>query len=218
MGKFQKDFQNQKKKHVVTPSSNSQKNDVLITNENHGSDNIGKIEMNESEGDREMTAELRKKLKKERKQARREQRKALENENAASIVIPTPTTQTVLTQSSSQSGQKRDNQSTPNSNRNQSSAWNFDVDYNDHFETPKKAYLDLQPILQIVCDGQAKTSSDVVVYDPYYCQGNMVKYLQELSFTNIINQNRDFYADIKHKRIPSEFVFLFVDRSDSYFR
>jgi hypothetical protein len=84
------------------------------------------------------------------------------------------------------------------------SAWNFEADYNDHFETPKVAYQDLQPTLQIICEELQKPSSEIVFYDPYYCQGNMVTYLHELSFPNIINHNRDFYADIKHNCVPSK--------------
>lgn len=86
--------------------------------------------------------------------------------------------------------------------------WNFVVDYNDHFETPKKAYEDL---LTAILDPLFETSlqkprGEVIVYDPYYCQGNMVQYLRELSFQHIINRNQDFYADIRRKSIPGKLV------------
>jgi hypothetical protein len=84
-----------------------------------------------------------------------------------------------------------------------SSSWNFEADYNDHFETPKVAYQDLLPVLDVIVnDYFHKARQDTVIYDPYYCQGNMIQYLNELSFSNVINVNEDFYLKIKRKSIP----------------
>ena len=55
--------------------------------------------------------------------------------------------------------------------------WNFIVDYNDHFETPKIAYLDLKPFIETIAHSLNRTIDQIVIYDPYYCQGNMIKYL-----------------------------------------
>jgi hypothetical protein len=82
--------------------------------------------------------------------------------------------------------------------------WNFVVDYNDHFETPKCAYSDVLPVLKTTMDLSSKEAADFTVYDPYWCQGSMVKYMTELGFTNVINRNRDFYLDIKKKCIPGK--------------
>jgi hypothetical protein len=131
------------------------------------------IQSNEKTEDEAAARDLILKARKERKQQRKEQIKSQNTQQGDQSV---------------QAGQ---------------SAWNFEADYNDHFETPKVAYQDLQPTLQIISEELQKPSSEIVFYDPYYCQGNMVTYLHELSFPNIINQNRDFYADIKHNRIPS---------------
>lgn len=80
--------------------------------------------------------------------------------------------------------------------------WNFAVDYNDHFETPTVAYEDLIPALKLVATALKKPFEDLVIYDPYWCQGQMVSILNNLGFVNVINRNRDFYADIKNKCIP----------------
>ena len=61
-----------------------------------------------------------------------------------------------------------------------SRCWNFAVDYNDHFETPLVAYQDILPVLQNIADRKGKSLHDLVVYDPYYCKGEMVKHLKSL--------------------------------------
>lgn len=82
------------------------------------------------------------------------------------------------------------------------SIWNFDVDYNDHFETPRIAYEDLQPALNALLPHLQVTTSSCTIYDPYYCQGQMVAYMQDLGFHNVINMNRDFYRDVRSKAVP----------------
>ena len=60
---------------------------------------------------------------------------------------------------------------------NDSSSWAFEVDYNDHFETPKKAYEDLLPFLSAIskqCTAAPKNLKELIVYDPYYCKGTVV--------------------------------------------
>jgi hypothetical protein len=81
-------------------------------------------------------------------------------------------------------------------------AWNFAVDYNDHFETPAVAYQDLKPALIVLAKHLGKSPADLVIYDPYWCQGSMVELLKDQGFPNVINRNRDFYADIAKKVIP----------------
>lgn len=91
--------------------------------------------------------------------------------------------------------------------------WNFPTDYNDHFETPIQAYSDLLPVLQTLATQLGKTLSDLVIYDPYFCQGNMKAYLASLGVMRIINENKDFYKDIKNKTIPGKlhtYIHIFV--------
>lgn len=87
-------------------------------------------------------------------------------------------------------------------NSNSGSVWNFEVDYNDHFETPLIAYEDIMSVLTKIAVSINKSIGDLIIYDPYYCQGQMIQRLQSLGLKSIINQNKDFYRDIKQNNIP----------------
>lgn len=80
--------------------------------------------------------------------------------------------------------------------------WDFKTDYNDHFETPEQAYKDLLPVLKELAGALNKPLSELIVYDPYYCLGNMKQHLQSLGVPSVINENKDFYKGIQKKRIP----------------
>jgi hypothetical protein len=90
----------------------------------------------------------------------------------------------------------------------QGALWSFDVDYNDHFETPLAAYSDIAPVLDIAAKMLGKDRSSLVLYDPYYCQGSMRSHLSSLGFTTVINENRDFYKDIAEGRVPEYDVLI----------
>jgi hypothetical protein len=94
------------------------------------------------------------------------------------------------------------------SKQEKNQTWNFQVDYNDHFETPLRAYEDVLPVLDIICKRLQKERKDLVLYDPYYCQGSVVGCLQSLQFPQIINRNRDFYRDIKQRAVPNYDVLI----------
>lgn len=80
----------------------------------------------------------------------------------------------------------------------------FDVtDVRDHAETPQAAYADLAPLLSRYAEtALGKSRGELVVYDPYYCAGSVVKKLGGLGFTRVINANRDFYEDLAQGRVP----------------
>jgi hypothetical protein len=91
----------------------------------------------------------------------------------------------------------------------------FETDYNDHFETPLKAYEDILPLLDLmapessvdggkhILNGTAGgTRKDHVLYDPYYCNGQTKILLNQLGFSSAINEERDFYQDILNKTCP----------------
>jgi hypothetical protein len=80
--------------------------------------------------------------------------------------------------------------------------WTFDVNYNDHFETPEIAFRDIVPFLDTVASLVGKSRETLIIYDPYFCTGKMVPLLQSLGFSNVINLNRDFYADIDTDAVP----------------
>ena len=77
------------------------------------------------------------------------------------------------------------------------SRWSFPTDYLDHFETPREAYGDVLPLLRA-----AGPLAALRVYDPYYCAGAVVAALAALGCRNVINQNRDFYADVAADAVP----------------
>eukprot|EP00602_Paraphysomonas_sp_CaronLab_P001041 CAMPEP_0185033378 /NCGR_PEP_ID=MMETSP1103-20130426/22248_1 /TAXON_ID=36769 /ORGANISM="Paraphysomonas bandaiensis, Strain Caron Lab Isolate" /LENGTH=306 /DNA_ID=CAMNT_0027569617 /DNA_START=23 /DNA_END=943 /DNA_ORIENTATION=+ len=80
--------------------------------------------------------------------------------------------------------------------------WDFEVDYNDHFETPLQAYVDLLPALAEAAKDIDKPLHELIIYDPYYCDGKMMEMLTDMGFRNVVNKNRDFYVDIESNNIP----------------
>ena len=70
----------------------------------------------------------------------------------------------------------------------------FPVDPDDHCESPSDSYRDIQPILDELVQITGKTSKDnLAIYDPYYCNGSVVKYLNDLGYTNVYNKKEDCY-------------------------
>lgn len=78
-------------------------------------------------------------------------------------------------------------------------SYDYKVDYNDHFETPKVAYQDILPLL----DGLKFKRKTHILYDPYYCNGKTAILLRELGFDNVIHAKRDFYKDIEQNKVPT---------------
>lgn len=75
--------------------------------------------------------------------------------------------------------------------------WNFEVDYNDHFETPLNAFQDLLPCLRALgATGGSVALEAMTLYDPYWCQGRMRALVRGLGVRCVLNENRDFYADV----------------------
>ena len=108
--------------------------------------------------------------------------------------------------------------------------WSFETHYTDHFETPQQAYADIMPILECrslealgtapgtalgTAPGGGSTSgSDALrslrIWDPYYCQGAVRKALAALGCApeHVINENRDFYADVEAGALPAHDVLV----------
>lgn len=80
--------------------------------------------------------------------------------------------------------------------------WDFTADYNDHFETPVEAYADIILVLKQLSIFLQKPLKDLIVYDPYFCLGNMVERLRSCGVESVINQNKDFYKDIRNGCVP----------------
>ena len=80
----------------------------------------------------------------------------------------------------------------------------FEADYNDHFATPNVAYTDIFDLLVHLAAELKKPVFELVIYDPYYCDGKMKVLLNDMGFPHVINENRDFYKDIVSNKIPGE--------------
>ena len=52
-----------------------------------------------------------------------------------------------------------------------SQEWPFETHFNDHFETPARAYRDIKPVLRVVARTCDIETAALRVYDPYYCRG-----------------------------------------------
>ena len=83
--------------------------------------------------------------------------------------------------------------------------------YNDHFETPQQAFVDVLPLLQCIGiqrmrsrtkkrrrdeeDQSVEALQGLTVYDPFYCQGSMRTALGKLGLEEdrCLNANEDFY-------------------------
>jgi len=64
----------------------------------------------------------------------------------------------------------------------------------DNCETPLQAYRDLAPILRRLCDEMGKKADELVIYDPYYCDGGVKRHLNSLGFASVYNVPEDFYT------------------------
>ena len=84
----------------------------------------------------------------------------------------------------------------------------FDVEPRDHAETPFEAYADIEPLLFKIAQCLGKTKDNVILYDPYYCEGSMRIHLNKLGFKNIINENKDFYETIKTNTVPDHDILI----------
>lgn len=69
----------------------------------------------------------------------------------------------------------------------------FPIDADDHCESPLEAYQDLSPLLTQVC-GNVKTCASMRIYDPYYCDGAVIRNLSQVGFLNVYNRKKDCYA------------------------
>ena len=92
-----------------------------------------------------------------------------------------------------------------------SSSYEFQVDYNDHFETPLIAYQDILPLLLNVVSSTPRKPTPKL-YDPYYCNGRTKLLLEnQLGFNEVVHRNRDFYKDIANNSIPANYDIMITN-------
>jgi hypothetical protein len=62
--------------------------------------------------------------------------------------------------------------------------------------------------LDFIAKSLGKKRDSLIIYDPYYCDGGVKAKLASLGFSNVINENEDFYEKIESDTIPSHDVLL----------
>ena len=83
----------------------------------------------------------------------------------------------------------------------------FDAEDDDHCETSSIAYEHITPVLTFLAHRLNKSStSELRIYDPYYCAGGTKQHLHRLGFPNVYNQPEDFYASMEQNTIPEHDV------------
>ena len=78
----------------------------------------------------------------------------------------------------------------------------YEVDDDDHCESPEEAYRDIDHILRQISILLRKTSATLRIYDPYHCKGSMIERLKKLGYEDVYNKNEDFYASIRNNKVP----------------
>jgi len=66
----------------------------------------------------------------------------------------------------------------------------YDVDEDDHCESPQVAYEHILPLLRTL---QQNIPHTLRIYDPYFCDGAVIKNLESLGFTDVYNKKEDCY-------------------------
>ena len=79
----------------------------------------------------------------------------------------------------------------------------FAADEDDHCETPAAAYADVAPALHALACQAGKTATTLRIYDPYFCDGAVVRNLNKLGFTNVYNRCEDFYRAVSAGTTPA---------------
>jgi hypothetical protein len=87
----------------------------------------------------------------------------------------------------------------------------YQTEADDHCESPADSYHDIEPILQALAKGKRDVDK-LTIYDPYYCNGSVIRLLSEIGFSNVYNKKEDCYktwsSDDASQPYPSFDVFL----------
>ena len=82
----------------------------------------------------------------------------------------------------------------------------FAADEDDHCETAPQAYADVASSLQLVARALGVEPAALRIFDPYYCNGAVVRHLGKLGFPHVHNVNEDFYATLEAGTLPAHDV------------
>ena len=111
---------------------------------------------------------------------------------------------------------------TGSSRKQWSRSFPYQVDYNDHFETPRVAYEDILPLIDCLSlplsssssekkgsKTRTRTRKDMTVYDPYYCNGRTKTLLEGMGgFGCVVHECRDFYQDQINGTVPHHDILI----------
>ena len=78
----------------------------------------------------------------------------------------------------------------------------YEVDEDDHCESPEEAYQDIDHMLCHISILMQKSRATLRIYDPYHCKGSMIERLKKLGYEDVYNKNEDFYVSICEKKLP----------------
>ena len=78
----------------------------------------------------------------------------------------------------------------------------------DHCETPLQSYQDILPILDELSKLRSGKKAKLRIYDPYFCDGLMIKHLESLGYTNVYNRKEDCYEIWASNKEPPFDVFI----------
>lgn len=78
----------------------------------------------------------------------------------------------------------------------------YDVNPDDHCETPPEAYRDVDPLLSDLCRRLGKSKSELRIYDPYYCDGSVRRHLADIGYGDVHNERVDCYRVWEEGREP----------------
>jgi hypothetical protein len=78
----------------------------------------------------------------------------------------------------------------------------YEVTDDDHCETPLQAYEHISYLLSEIAFLLNKTIAELIIYDPFYCEGSVVGRLRSLGFESVYNVKEDFYQVHNENRFP----------------
>jgi hypothetical protein len=78
----------------------------------------------------------------------------------------------------------------------------YEVTDDDHCETPLQAYEHIKRFLSDIATFLNKTIAELIIYDPFYCEGSVVERLRLLGFESVYNVKEDFYQVHLENRLP----------------
>lgn len=78
----------------------------------------------------------------------------------------------------------------------------------DDCETPLVAYKHVAPLLAKLAQRLKKPKDQLLIWDPYYCDGAVATHLGSLGFPNVHNRAEDFYAVIRSGEMPPHDVIV----------